>query len=105
MAGQFTFTYGPDFQGERPWMRRAIMSFPVPLSPVIRTGTLAAATLPNRERTACITSEWPKIIWSGGTSPSDCASVVTESVVIRLNAPSGSVHPHALKLHPEHQTV
>src|SRR5271156_5991385 len=83
-------------------MRRAMMSFPVPLSPVIRTGTLAAATLPSCERTACMASEWPKIMLSGGTSPSDCAREVTESVVI-ANTPLRWCHPHALKVHLEHQ--
>src|ERR1035441_3585313 len=39
------------------WMSLAMMFFPVPLSPVIRTGTLAAAPLPSRERTDCITSD------------------------------------------------
>src|ERR1700690_8493 len=86
-------------------MRRAIMSLPVPLSPVIRTGTLAAATLPSRERTACMASERPKMIWSGGTSPSDCARELTESDVIRVKAPMRpSVHPHARKVHIKHQT-
>src|SRR5580658_9519795 len=83
-------------------MRRAIMSFPVPLSPVIRTGTLAAATLASRERTDCMTSEWPKMMLSGGTSPSDCARELT--VVIRLYPFAVSVHPHALKVHPKLQT-
>src|ERR1700721_3367957 len=82
-----------------------MMSLPVPLSPVISTGTLAAATLLNRERTACMTSEWPKIILSGGISPSACAKELTESVVIRSDCPiAESDHPHALKVHPKHQT-
>src|SRR5208282_1168040 len=85
-------------------MSRAMMSFPVPLSPVIRTGTLAAATLTSCERTDCMASEWPKVMLSGGTSPSDCARELTESVVIRLYPFAVSVHPHALKVHPKHQT-
>ena len=33
IAGQFTFTKGPFRQGESPWIMRAMMSLPVPLSP------------------------------------------------------------------------
>jgi hypothetical protein len=42
---------------------------------------------------------------SGGISPSDCAKDVTESVVIKVTAPIAvSDNPHALKVHPKHQT-
>ena len=48
MAGQLTFTNGPVRQGDKPWIMRAMMSLPVPLSPWIRTGTFALATLCGR---------------------------------------------------------
>src|SRR6185437_1821347 len=93
MAGQFTFTNGPDLHGERAWTRRAIMSFPVPLSPWIRTGTFAEATLSSRERKACISSDWPKTTASGGISPKDCARELTEFVtVLDINDATFAIH-------------
>src|ERR1017187_9609283 len=59
MAGQFTFTQGPLFQGEAAWIIRAMMSLPVPLSPCIRTGTFAPAILASRSRRARIASVPP----------------------------------------------
>src|SRR5581483_2563451 len=46
------------------------------------TGTLAVATRSRRERRACITSDWPKTTASGGISPTDCASELTEFVIV-----------------------
>ena len=83
MAGQFTFTNGPAFQGDSPWIMRAMMSLPVPLSPWIRTGTLAAATLFIRDRSATMASDFPNTMESGGISPMACTSELTEFVVIR----------------------
>src|SRR5579872_4492316 len=90
MAGQFTFTNGPLFHGDCPWISRAMMSLPVPLSPWINTGTLALATLSIRFRSACIASDLPKITCSGGNSPSDWTKELSELVVcigifLRLN--------------------
>src|SRR5205807_3380812 len=82
IAGQFTFTNGPDRHGDREWTKRAMMSLPVPLSPWMRTGTLAEATLSSRERRACMTSDWPKTTASGGISPRDCARELTEFVIV-----------------------
>src|ERR1700686_5451167 len=81
MAGQFTFTNGPPFHGERPWIIRAIMSLPVPLSPLISTGTLALATLSMRVRRACITSDLRNTIASGGNSPKGWTRELTEFVI------------------------
>ena len=61
---------------------RAMMSLPVPLSPWISTGTLAAATLSMRARNASMASECPKTIGSGGISPIDCTRELTEFVVV-----------------------
>src|ERR1700757_487835 len=61
---------------------RAMMSFPVPLSPWISTGTFAPANFVNRSRTACIASVCPKIIDSGGISPKGWTSVFTLVVVM-----------------------
>src|SRR6185369_14144627 len=83
MAGQFTFTNGPVFHGDSPWTMRAMMSLPVPLSPWIRTGTLAAATLFIRDRSATMASDFPNTMESGGISPMACTSELTEFVVIR----------------------
>src|SRR5919198_5983664 len=58
------------------------MSLPVPLSPWISTGTLADATLSMRARSACMASECPNTIDSGGISPMDCTSELTEFVVV-----------------------
>src|SRR5271163_3721729 len=77
MAGQLTLTYGPVRQGDLAWIMRAMISFPVPLSPPISTGTLALATLSKRSRKAFICSDLPKITSSGGISPSDCTSEPT----------------------------
>jgi hypothetical protein len=60
---------------------RAMMSLPVPLSPLMRTGTFALATLSKRWRKACIASDFPKITESGGISPRDWTSVLTELVI------------------------
>src|SRR5713226_9820805 len=82
MAGQLIFTKGPVRQGERAWIMRAMMSLPVPLSPWISTGTLALATLSMRSRSDCMTSERPNVIASGGNSPREVASEVTDGVVV-----------------------
>jgi len=58
------------------------MSFPVPLSPWIRTGTLAPASLFRRSRTARIASVRPKTISSGGISPNGWTSVLTLLLVM-----------------------
>jgi hypothetical protein len=103
MAGQFTFTKGPVFQGDSAWTMRAMMSFPVPLSPWIRTGTLAPATLDKRSRRACMASELPKTIASDGISPIACTRELTEFVTVaamrNLQAPLRLV-----QVHPRHQT-
>src|SRR6267143_6437539 len=65
---------------------RAMMSLPVPLSPWIRTGTLAAATLSMRSRSVCMMSDLPKTMDSGGISPIDCTSELTEFVVVMVTA-------------------
>jgi hypothetical protein len=59
-----------------------MMSFPVPLSPWMRTGTLAVATLSKRERKACMASDCPKMTASGGTSPKDWTRELTEFVIL-----------------------
>src|SRR5690349_17066267 len=82
MAGQLTLTNGPLRHGERAWIMRAMMSLPVPLSPWIRTGTLALATLSIRSRNDCMVSEWPKITVSGGISPSEVIRELTELMVV-----------------------
>ncbi len=46
IAAALTATKGPSARGLAAWMARATSSLPVPLSPVIRTGTLRGATLP-----------------------------------------------------------
>src|SRR5450755_1553573 len=61
---------------------RAMMSFPVPLSPWMSTGTLAPANLIRRSRTASMLSVCPKTIDSGGISPKGCTSVLTLLVVM-----------------------
>src|SRR6476620_1499770 len=103
MAGQFTLTKGPLFHGERVWTMRAMMSLPVPLSPWIRTGTLAAATLLRRSRTACMLSDRPKTTASGGNSPKAWTNALTGLLgtlgILKLTAP---IAPD--NVHPEHQT-
>ena len=44
IAAQLTATNGPRERGDRPWMARATSSFPVPLSPRIRTVVSVGAT-------------------------------------------------------------
>src|SRR5437868_8658763 len=66
IAGQFTFTNGPLPHGESSWMRRVMISFPVPLSPWIRMGILAAATFSRRCWTASMLGHRPKMTNSGG---------------------------------------
>ena len=44
-AAQFTFTSGPPRRGLLAWMASAISSFPVPLSPRIRTVASVGATI------------------------------------------------------------
>ena len=80
---------------------RAIMSFPVPLSPVIRTGTLAAATRPAG-------LGWPARL---GTAKNN---VIRRSFAERLLQRSyckvvirplrGECHSRALKVHLKRQT-
>src|SRR5215472_14158178 len=82
MAGQLTFTNGPDFHGERACTMRATISLPVPLSPWIRTGTLAPATLPRRSRNEFMASDEPKTTASGGISPIDWTRELTEFVAV-----------------------
>src|SRR5271170_2453265 len=81
MAGQLTFTKGPLFHGDKAWIMRAMMSLPVPLSPLIKTGTFALATLSMRERRDCIASDLPNTIESGGNSPKGWTRELTEFVV------------------------
>ena len=98
MAGQLTFTKGPVRHGESPWIMRAMMSLPVPLSPWIKTGTLALATLSMRSRSDCMVSEWPKTTGSGGISPNEVIKELTELVAVMRYSQSvlpskGGVHP------------
>src|SRR5580765_4882245 len=81
---------------------RAIMSFPVPLSPWIRTGTFAPANLVNRSRTACIVSVRPKTIASGGISPNGWTSVFTVVLVMGWLLPA--YRGDTATLHPASQT-
>src|SRR5258708_33522555 len=83
---------------------RAIMSLPVPLSPWIRTGTLALATLSMRSRSDCMTSERPKITASGGNSPSEVASEVTEGIVVMSDQVAPWPVGTRLDVHPKSQT-
>src|ERR1051326_573580 len=69
---------------------RAKMSFPVPLSPWIKTGTLAPANFVRRSRTDRIPSVRPKKIASGGISPSGCTSELTVLVVMAALLTGGS---------------
>src|SRR5713101_2809991 len=69
MAGQLTFTKGPQFQGDQWCKRLASTSFPVPLSPRISTGTFVPATFSAFVRASCIAGERPKIMASGGSLP------------------------------------
>ena len=46
MAAVLMATKGPSARGPALWIARATSSFPVPLSPVISTGTSLAATRP-----------------------------------------------------------
>ena len=71
MAGQWTFTKGPDFHLERACMRLTMTSFPVPLSPRTRTGTSASITLRSFSWICFIAAVRPKMISSGGRSPAD----------------------------------
>src|SRR5579872_3409988 len=68
---------------------RATMSLPVPLSPWMRTGTLAPASFVRRSRTARMPSVRPKTIASGGISPRGCTSVFTLLVVMAGLPPEG----------------
>ncbi len=54
MAAQLTGTKGPWARGERPWMARAMSSFPVPLSPRMRTVVSVGATRITSSRTCAI---------------------------------------------------
>src|SRR5215813_12806280 len=62
------------------------MSFPVPLSPWIRTGTFAPASFVRRSRTEFIASVRPKTMASGGISPRGWTSVFTPLLVMGLSA-------------------
>src|SRR5271155_2072029 len=104
MAGQFTFTHGPVFQGEALWIIRAMMSLPVPLSPLIRTGTLAAAILASRSRRARMPSLAPKTTGSGGISPRGWISELTGFevlIIVPASVPRGLLS----SVHPENQTL
>jgi hypothetical protein len=54
MAAQLTDRKGPVFRGEPSWMRRAIISLPVPLSPRIMMEVEESATRPTRSRISSI---------------------------------------------------
>src|ERR1039458_65780 len=68
IAGQLTFTSSPTVRSEVPWIRRAISSLPVPLSPCTSTATLVLATISNFRRMTCISGVRPKMISTGGRS-------------------------------------
>ncbi len=57
MAAQLTATKGASARGDITWIRRATASFPVPLSPVIRTVASVAATRSATSRTFFIAAE------------------------------------------------
>src|SRR5256884_5702779 len=61
MAAQLTVTKGCDDRADPLWMARATSSFPVPVSPVMRTVESVGATLATRESTACRAGDEPTI--------------------------------------------
>src|ERR1700678_3787295 len=61
MAAQLTLTKAREERRERLWIARATSSFPVPVSPVIRTVESVGATLAMRDRTAFRGLEVPTI--------------------------------------------
>src|SRR3989441_11706607 len=61
MAAQLTPTKGCDDRVDPLWMARETSSFPVPVSPVMRTVESVGATLATRESTACRAGDEPTI--------------------------------------------
>src|SRR6266567_4736073 len=70
-----------------------MMSLPVPLSPWIRTGTFALASLARRSRTARMPSVRPKTMASGGISPKGCTSALILLVVMVFYQLGEKPHP------------
>src|ERR1017187_752467 len=80
MAGQLTFTSSPATRSEVPWIRRAINSLPVPLSPWTRTATFVFATISNLRRITCISVVRPKMTSTGERS--SCVSCSEKRTVV-----------------------
>src|SRR5215469_14025713 len=68
MAGQLILTKGPERRADCRCSNLAMISFPVPLSPRIRTGTVASAIRSILARISRMRSEPPKTTNSGGNS-------------------------------------
>ena len=61
IAAQLMLTKGRDARGDRLWIARAMSSFPVPVSPVMRTVESVGATLDRSDSTALRGGDDPTI--------------------------------------------
>src|ERR1700722_758099 len=88
---------------------RAIISLPVPLSPWMSTGTLAAAILASRSRRARMASVEPNMTESGGISPKGWIKALTgfdEALnEVLIGGPGFRSTGLCSDVHPENQTL